>query len=786
MQTMDRYTHTRRGFLKTIGIGAAAAVTPGLLSAAAPRRKPNVILVMTDDQGYGDLACHGNKVIKTPGLDALYSQSVRLKDFHVDPCCSPTRAALLTGRYSSRSGVWHTVMGRSLLRKTEVTMADVFAAGGYRTAMFGKWHLGDNYPFRPQDRGFHETLCHGGGAIGNAPDYWGNDYFDDTYRRNGRLEKFTGYCTDVWFNEAIKFIKANRSRPFFCYLATNVPHGPWRVPDKYADVYKDGEMSRAAKFYGMITNFDENLARLTGQLKALGLAGNTILIFLTDNGTAGGVRMDRSGHRTSGYNAGMRGAKVWETEGGHRVPCFIRWPDGKIGGGRDVTPITAHLDLLPTLIDLCGLKKPAGVKLDGVSLRPLLAGKANKWPARTLFVHNQRVDIPRKDKNYQVMTDRWRLLNGRDLYDIQADPGQRKSLADKHPEIVGRMKKQYDAWWEDISKHFDVYDATIIGSVKANPVTLYTHDWHGPQLWDQSQVRRASQANGFWAIEVERDGKYAVELRRWPREVDKPITGAITGARAIAATKARLLVGNVDESMAVTGDMKGATFTAHLKAGPTCLMTWFTDEESKESRGAYYVYITRLGDGQTEALKRYKPSTPEMMPRPAAPRRREGSKSKSKVAGKKRFKLKQGDDLPADRAPMIAGRAIAIEATINPTRPNGVIVAQGGQGMGYALYVKDGRLAMAGRIGGRVVEAASPNKLPAGEVKVAGRLAKDGTLSVHIAGAKVASKKSPGTIPMPADGLQVGADLVSAAGDYESPNKFSGTIKNVVVTLGNW
>ncbi|MDP7636939.1 MAG: sulfatase-like hydrolase/transferase [Phycisphaerae bacterium] len=780
---MNRYKHTRRGFLKTIGIGAAAAVAPGLLSAAAPKRKPNVILVMTDDQGYGDLACHGNNVIKTPGLDELYKQSVRLKDFHVDPCCSPTRAALLTGRYSSRSGVWHTVMGRSLLRKTEVTMADVFASGGYRTGMFGKWHLGDNYPFRPQDRGFQETLCHGGGAIGNAPDYWGNDYFDDTYQRNGRLEKFTGYCTDVWFTEAIKFIKANRSRPFFCYLATNVPHGPWNVADKYAEAYKDGEMSRSAKFYGMIANFDENMARLTGQLKELGLADNTILIFLTDNGTAGGVRMDRMGNATSGYNAGMRGAKVWETEGGHRVPCFIRWPEGGIGGGRDVTPITAHLDLLPTLIDLCELKAPPKVKFDGVSLRPLLTGKAKDWPARTLFVHNQRLDTPRKDKNYQVMTDRWRLLNGRDLYDIKADPGQRKSIADKHPEIVERMKKQYDAWWADISMHFDVYDATIIGSPKANPTTLYTHDWHGPQLWDQSQVRRGSQANGFWALEVERDGKYAVELRRWPREVNEPITAAIDRGQAISATKARLLVGNIDESMAVTEKMKTATFTVNLKAGLTCMMTWFSDEESKQSRGAYYVYITRTGDGDAEALERYKPSTPEMMPRPTPGPRRRGSNSKSKVAKKKRFELKQGDDLPAERAPMIAGRSIAVEATIKPTEPNGVIVAQGGQGMGYALYIRDGRLAMAARINGRVVEAISPKKLPAGELKVAGRLAKNGTLSVYVAGSKVASRKSPGTIPMPSDGLQVGSDLVSAAGDYESPNKFSGTIKNVVITL---
>ena len=637
MQAMSDSIWTRRDLLKAMGLGAAAAATPRLWAGNAKARRPNVVLVITDDQGYGDLACHGNKVIKTPALDALYAQSARLKDFHVDPCCSPTRAALMTGRYSSRSGVWHTVNGRSLLRKTEVTMADVFAAGGYRTAMFGKWHLGDNYPFRPQDRGFHETLCHGGGAIGNAPDYWGNDYFDDTYRRNGRLEKFTGYCTDVWFNEAVKFIKANRSRPFFCYLATNVPHGPWRVPQRYADVYKDGEMGGAAKFYGMIANFDENLARLTGQLKALGLAENTILIFMTDNGTAGGVRMDRMGHATSGYNAGMRGAKVWETEGGHRVPCFIRWPRGGIGGGRDVTHITAHLDLLPTLIDLCGLKAPAKVKFDGVSLRPLLTGKANAWPARTLFVHNQRVDIPRKGKNYQVMTDRWRLLNGRDLYDIRADPGQRRSQAGKHPEIVQRMQKQYDAWWEDTSRHFDVYDATIVGSEKANPVTLYSHDWHGPQLWDQSQVRRASQANGFWAIEVERDGKYAVELRRWPEELDKPITAAVPGGRAIAATEARLLAGSVDMSQKVAAEMTTAVFTAHLGAGPTCLQTWFTDADKGESRGAYYVSVKWLGPPDAAALAAYKPSAPRDMPRSQAPpagagrtrRRRTRSKARS-------------------------------------------------------------------------------------------------------------------------------------------------------------
>jgi len=593
-----------------LAIGAIWLGTLLYSSSAIGEDRPNVLLIMTDDQGYGDLSCHGNKLLKTPALDKLHAQSVRLTDFHVDPCCSPTRAALLTGLYSTRTGVWHTVMGRSLLRRGAVTMADVFAASGYRTGIFGKWHLGDNYPFRPQDRGFQEVVIHGGGAIGNVPDYWGNDYFDDTYLHNGKPQRYKGYCTDVWFNQAIKFIKANRERPFFCYLPTNVPHGPWRVPEKYAEPYRD-KVGRVANFYGMIANFDENLGRLLEELKKLGLEENTIVIFLSDNGTAGGVQMDRAGHATGRYNAGMRGAKIWEYDGGHRVPCFIRWPAGRIGGGRDVEPIAAHFDLLPTLVELCKLKPPAGLKTDGRSLVPLLKDPAADWPARTLFVHNQRVDHPVKGKNCQVMTDRWRLVNRGELYDIKADPGQKNDVAAAHPRVVEKLRKKYEAWWDDMAAHFDVYDRTVIGSDKENPVTLWTHDWHGPQLWDQSQVRRASPRNGFWAIEVERDGKYQIELRRWPREVNRPISAEIDGGKAIPITKARLLVGNLDSSLAVDGKMAAATFTVHLKAGPTCLQTWFVDEQSGQSRGAYYVYATRTGPADPALLDRYKPSKPK-------------------------------------------------------------------------------------------------------------------------------------------------------------------------------
>jgi len=193
--------------------------------AQAHRRRPNVIVIMTDDQGYGDMSCHGNPFVKTPKLYRLWAESVRLTDFHVDPTCSPTRAALMTGRYSFRTGVWLTYAGRHHLRRDEVTIADVFSRNGYRTAIFGKWHLGDNYPFRPDDRGFDESLIHGGGVVGETPDYWGNDYYDDVYLRNGRPERVQGYCTDVWFNEAMRFIAENRKRPFFLYIPTNAPHG---------------------------------------------------------------------------------------------------------------------------------------------------------------------------------------------------------------------------------------------------------------------------------------------------------------------------------------------------------------------------------------------------------------------------------------------------------------------------------------------------------------------------------------------------------------------------------
>jgi arylsulfatase B len=329
---------SRRSFLRAL---PGPLILPAGRGAAAP---PNVILAIADDLGYGDLACHGNPAVKTPALDGLHARSVRFTNFHVSPTCAPTRAALMTGRYSNATGVWHTIMGRHLLRPGEVTMADCFRASGYRTGIFGKWHLGDNHPCRPQDRGFDEAVIHGGGGVWQTPDYFGNNYFDDTYLHNGKPRKFSGFCTNVWFDAAMGFMRDSVSagRPFFCYTSTNAPHSPYWAPERYSAMYKGLKGLRDPGFYGLIANLDGNMARLEEFLNQQGLAANTILMFTTDNGTAAGGEV---------YNAGMRGAKGSVYEGGHRVPLFVSWPQGGIGGGRDADTLTAHIDVLPTLIE---------------------------------------------------------------------------------------------------------------------------------------------------------------------------------------------------------------------------------------------------------------------------------------------------------------------------------------------------------------------------------------------------------------------------------------------------
>ncbi|MHC4983154.1 MAG: arylsulfatase [Planctomycetota bacterium] len=571
-------------------------------SAVSKAGKPNLILVLTDDQGYGDLGCTGNPWIKTANLDKFHDESVRCTDFHVSPLCTPTRGALMTGHRPVRNGAWATCWGRSILRKTEVTMADVFAQAGYATGMFGKWHLGDNYPYRPQDRGFRHVVAHKGGGVGQTPDFWGNNYFDDTYFHNGRAVGHEGYCTDVWLDEALKFIEANKDRPFFCYLATNAPHAPYLVAEKYTQPYRGNEQIRQPAFYGMITNIDENFARLRRRLAELGLEENTILIFMTDNGSSGGWFENPP----CGYNAGMRGKKASYYDGGHRVPFFIRWPAGGLLGGRNIGEMVLHVDLLPTFIDLCGLAAPKGIAFDGINVAPLLRGEVQELPDRIHFVqYRQSTDPPEKWTN-AVITRRWRLVGGKELYDIKADPSQQHDVAAEHPDVVQRLRAAHEKWWDEISGLFEQHCPLSLGNDAENPTRLCAMDVMGDVAWHQGHILAATKSTGRWAVDVERKGRYRFSLRRWPEELDLPIDAAAEGesintayfkemrSATISAGQALLKVFDEEHTVDVKAGQKEAAFELELKeTGVTQLEAWFLDAE-RERRGPYYVYVQRL------------------------------------------------------------------------------------------------------------------------------------------------------------------------------------------------
>ena len=564
-----------------------SAVLPFVfLGCSTPASKPNVILIITDDLGYNDIAAHGNRMINTPHLDALHGESVRLTNFHVDPTCSPTRSALMTGRYSSRTGVWHTIMGRSLMDPEEQTLAEIFKANGYQTGMIGKWHLGDNYPTRPQDQGFDDVVWHKSGGVGQGADFWGNDYFDDTYWRGDAPEPFEGYCTDVWFREAMAFIENHQDSPFFLYLSTNAPHGPFLVDESYSKPYTDqGVQSPMDAFYGMITNIDENLGQLRARLETLGLTENTMLIFMSDNGTAAGEERDVEENQWPGYNAGMRGKKGSEYEGGHRVPFFVTWPGGGLNRPTDVDQLAAHIDVVPTLIDFLGLEGPTGNAIDGTSLKAIIEGDQDLLRDRTLFVHSQRIENPEKWRKSAVMTDRWRLVNQNELYDIKTDPGQQVDVADAHPETVTQLQRAYEGWWESLEPAFDDYVRIGLGSNSENPTTLMSHDWHtnnGAVPWHQRHVQNGLVANGYWAVDIVESGVYEIGLYRWPKHTEQ----------SLDATTARLVIGGHEEQIALEPEDTEALFEVLLDEGPAELQSWLTNIEGEEY-GAYFVEINR-------------------------------------------------------------------------------------------------------------------------------------------------------------------------------------------------
>jgi arylsulfatase A-like enzyme len=568
--------------------------------------KPNVLIVFTDDQGYGDLGYHGNPYVKTPHLDKFATAALELTNFHVGTTCAPSRAGLLTGRNANRNNAWHTIAGCSILLEDEETMAQVFEQNGYQTAMFGKWHLGDNFPFRPQDRGFQEAFYHGGGGVNQTPDYWNNDYFDDTYFRNGTPEKTTGYCTDVWFQETMDYIDSAGNKPFFTYLALNAAHGPFNVPENYAKMYESAPLTeRQKRFYGMISNIDDNFGRLVSHLKQTGKFDDTIIIFSTDNGTAAGISRGKDGAEM-GYNAGLRGTKGSHYDGGHRVPFFVSWPKGNILQKTTINELAAHVDLLPTLTDLIGIPYNPKKPLDGTSVAKILLGE-EKSINRMLVIDTQRNQWPEKGRNSCVMSTDWRLIDGTELYNVIDDPGQEKDVAKEYPGIVSEMRQFYDQWWANVEPDIE-YAEIPLGNEAANPALITIHDMHTTQglPWNQVQIRKGEfYPTGYYSVKVEEESEFSFKLYRYPLESGLALSATVDEIPAVAfrdglpkgsildISKAKIQIGDVLILADVDSSKPFVELKTKLSTGSYQLKSTFITPKGEEIP-SYYIQIEKI------------------------------------------------------------------------------------------------------------------------------------------------------------------------------------------------
>ena len=435
-----------------------AAACPAWPLTAAPAPSPNIILILSDDQGYGDFSCHGNPVLKTPHLDRLHRESVRFTDFHVSPTCSPTRSALLSGMHEFKSGVTHTIFERERMSLKTTTLVQILRDAGYATGIFGKWHLGDEAEYQPDRRGFDEVFIHGGGGLGqtypgSCGDAPGNRYQDPVIRHNGRFERTKGYCTDVFFAQAMQWMQSVKGRKrFFCYLPTNVPHAPLQVPPGYEQIYAGKVSTNAANFFGMLAYLDGYVGRLLAQLRAWDLERDTLVLFMNDNGGTAGCPI---------WNAGMRGQKGSPWEGGTRAASFWRWP-GRLKPA-DVDRLAAHIDVFPTLAELAGARIPADVaaRLDGRSLVPLLNNPRADWPERYLITHVGRwargqagasahAHCRIRDSRYSLVSEAAAGAQHWQLFDLKSDYGETNNLAPQHPALVQEFGAAYDQWWASI------------------------------------------------------------------------------------------------------------------------------------------------------------------------------------------------------------------------------------------------------------------------------------------------------------------------------------------------
>lgn len=503
----------------------------GLTSSgyAQKNQRPNVILVITDDQGYGDLGFTGNPHVKTPVIDALARESVRFNNFYVSPVCAPTRSSLMTGRYSLRTGMRDTYNGGAIMASNEVTIAEMLKQADYTTGAFGKWHLGDNYPSRPSDQGFDESVIHlsgGMGQVGDITTYFKGDtsYFDPVLWHNNQRESYEGYCSDIFTDQAINFIDKNKESPFFCYLAYNAPHTPLQVPDSYYQKYRDidpsagfgkdgkpfSKMSEkdkedARKVYAMVNNIDDNLGKLFKKLDALGLSENTLVIFMTDNGP-----------QQTRYVSGMRGLKGDVYNGGVRVPFYLKYP-ALSKGDKDVETMTAHLDVLPTLSAICDVEMPKDRIIDGKSLVPLIQGKKVDWADRSLFFYWSR-RYPELYNNMAIQKAGYKLVGKTDynaaiedfeLFQLTKDPYEQQNVLKENKELAIDLKKELDEIYGEliISENLVNPPKISVGTTYENPVILNRNDAGGERgIWNQEEIY------GHWDTEIE-EGYYDITFK---------------------------------------------------------------------------------------------------------------------------------------------------------------------------------------------------------------------------------------------------------------------------------
>jgi len=503
-------------YLRNFSLGL---IFPTLLLAlclkAYSNKKPNVIIVMADNVGYGDFGLSGNEKVRTPNIDKFAEEGIQFSRFYCTPYCAPTRASIMTGRSHYRTGVTHTSRGGAKMHGDEITIAEYFQKAGYATGMFGKWHLGDNYPMRPQDQGFSQILWHRSARIGQVPDT-PNPYYSPMLWKNDQKIQTEGYCTDVFMDATINFIESNKNKPFLIYLPTNVGHtanedivGPL-VPAKYSDPYKKMGLSDiTAKVYGMMTNLDENFGRLISKLDELGIRDNTILIFTTDDGPG------------KDYNAGMRTGSVYEAR--IRVPFAIQWPDKLGTSPKVIDKIASHIDVLPTLLEACGLKVEKKPVIDGVSLFPLLINDDQKWEDRKLFFQCHRGPVPKRYQNCIVVGQRYKMAGypGTDndwdlkpssdnpvleLYDLIEDPGEKNNIADKYPDILESFKIAYDKWYDEVrdERQFEPGLIHIGSDIEKETYLCRYQDGH----YSEEQIPTG------WPVVIEKSEQYEISINR--------------------------------------------------------------------------------------------------------------------------------------------------------------------------------------------------------------------------------------------------------------------------------